>query len=102
CCMFWSFVELGALRQKLAPLGDRGFRELSQAGAEIAAKFRKYMVVRTFLSALTGVAVWAVALVAVLEFALPRVIIAFALNYIPFIGPFVATILPGLFAMAQF
>jgi AI-2 transport protein TqsA len=29
-------------------------------------------------------------------------IIAFALNYIPFLGPFVATILPALFAMAQF
>ena len=28
--------------------------------------------------------------------------IAFALNYIPFIGPFVATVLPTLFAVAQF
>jgi predicted PurR-regulated permease PerM len=29
-------------------------------------------------------------------------VIAFALNYIPFIGPFIATILPTLFAVAQF
>jgi predicted PurR-regulated permease PerM len=29
-------------------------------------------------------------------------VIAFALNYIPFIGPFVATILPTLFAIVQF
>ena len=28
-------------------------------------------------------------------------LLAFALNYIPFIGPFVATMLPGLFAIAQ-
>jgi AI-2 transport protein TqsA len=28
-------------------------------------------------------------------------LLAFALNYIPFIGPFVATLLPGLFALAQ-
>jgi AI-2 transport protein TqsA len=100
--MMLALLETGDLQQKLASLGDRGFRELSQAGAEIAAKFRKYMLVRTFLSALTGVAVWAFAVVAGLELALAWGIIAFALNYIPFIGPFVATILPGLFAMAQF
>jgi AI-2 transport protein TqsA len=29
-------------------------------------------------------------------------IIAFALNYVPFIGPLVATVFPTLFAMAQF
>ena len=29
-------------------------------------------------------------------------VIAFALNYIPFIGPFVATLFPTLLAMAQF
>ena len=29
-------------------------------------------------------------------------VIAFALNYIPFIGPFVATVFPTLFAIAQF
>jgi AI-2 transport protein TqsA len=28
-------------------------------------------------------------------------VIAFALNYIPFVGPFVATVLPTLFAIAQ-
>jgi len=28
-------------------------------------------------------------------------LLAFALNYIPFIGPFVATMLPALFAIAQ-
>jgi AI-2 transport protein TqsA len=29
-------------------------------------------------------------------------VIAFALNYIPFIGPFVATLLPTVFAVARF
>jgi AI-2 transport protein TqsA len=87
--MMLALLETGDLQQKLASLGERReFRELSQAGAEIAVKFRKYMLMRTLVSALTGVAVWG--------------IIAFALNYVPFIGPFVATILPGLFALAQF
>ena len=37
-----------------------------------------------------------------LPLALEWGIIAFALNYIPFIGPFVATMLPTLFAITQF
>ena len=101
--MMLALLETGGLQQKLASLGDREeLRELSQAGDEIATKFRKYMVVRTLMSAMTGVAVWGVALAAGLEPAAAWGIIAFALNYIPFIGPFVATILPTLFAMAQF
>jgi len=101
--MMLALLETGDLQQKLASLGERReFRELSQAGAEIAVKFRKYMLMRTLVSALTGVAVWGFALVTGLELAVAWGIIAFALNYIPFIGPFVATILPGLFALAQF
>ena len=37
-----------------------------------------------------------------LDLALEWGVIAFALNYIPFIGPFIATVLPTLFAIAQF
>ena len=40
-------------------------------------------------------------LVAGLELATAWGVIAFALNYIPFIGPFIATIFPSLFAIAQ-
>jgi predicted PurR-regulated permease PerM len=101
--MMLALLETGDLQQKLLFLGKRReLRELSQAGTEIAAKFRKYMWVRSLLSALTGVAVWAFALLAGLDLAAAWGIIAFALNYIPFIGSFAATILPGLFAMAQF
>jgi predicted PurR-regulated permease PerM len=101
--MMLALLETGDLQQKLASLGKRGeFRELTQAGAEIADKFRKYMWVRTLLSALTGVAVWSFALLTGLELPVAWGIIAFALNYIPVIGSFAATILPGLFALAQF
>jgi AI-2 transport protein TqsA len=101
--MMLALLETGDMRQRLASLKDseKG-RELAEAVAKIGAKFRKYMLVRTQLSALTGIAVWAFALLAGLELAAAWGIIAFALNYIPFLGPFVATILPALFAMAQF
>jgi AI-2 transport protein TqsA len=101
--MMLALLEAGDMRQRLASLKDREKgRELAEAGEKIGAKFRKYMLVRTQLSALTGVAVWAFALLTGLELAAAWGIIAFALNYVPFLGPWVATILPALFAIAQF
>ena len=45
------------------------------------------MLVRTLLSLLTGLAIWGFALLAGLEPAIAWGLLAFALNYIPFIGP---------------
>ena len=59
------------------------------------------MLVRTLLSILTGLAIWGFALLAGLEPAIAWGLLGFALNYIPFIGPFVATLLPAVFAVAQ-
>ena len=70
--------------------------------AATANKFRKYMLIRTQMSVVTGLLVWALAWVAGLQFATEWEIIAFVLNYIPFIGPFVATLFPTLLAMTQF
>ena len=77
-------------------------RSLLEAGTDIAAKFQRYMVVRSVMSVLTGAVIWAVALLAGLELATAWGVIAFVFNYIPFIGPFFATIFPTLFALAQF
>ena len=77
-------------------------QSLLQAGTDIAAKFQKYMLVRSVMSVLTGAVVWGVALLAGLELATAWGVIAFVLNYIPFIGPLFATVFPTLFAIAQF
>jgi AI-2 transport protein TqsA len=68
---------------------------------EIAEKFQKYMVVRTTMSLLTGVVVWSFALVAGIELATAWGVIAFVLNYIPFLGPLIATVFPTLFVLVQ-
>lgn len=67
-----------------------------------AVKLRSYMMVRTLMSLLTGVAVWLFAVAMGLPLAAEWGVIAFALNYIPFIGPLVATLFPTLFAGLQF
>ena len=60
------------------------------------------MIVRTQMSLVTGLLVWGLAWAVGLAFPFEWGIIAFVLNYIPFIGPFIATIFPTLLAMAQF
>src|SRR5271170_975898 len=77
-------------------------RILLEASAATAGKIRRYMGVRTLMSVATGVLVGTFAWIAGLQFALEWGVIAFALNYIPFIGPFIATLFPTLLAMAQF
>ena len=61
----------------------------------------QYMLVRTGMSLLTGIAIWVFLLFAGLELATAWGVIAFALNYIPFVGPFIATLFPSIFAIVQ-
>ncbi len=77
-------------------------RRLLQASARIAEKFRRYMLVRTIASLATGILVWCFALLIGLDLAAAWGVLSFALNYLPYIGPLIVTILPALFAFVQF
>ncbi len=98
-----GLLEVDIMRRKLAgaEAGEAG-HSLLRASEEIAQKFRRYMVVRTAMSFFTGLAIWAFAAAAGLDLAFAWGVIAFVMNYIPFIGPLVATLLPTLFAVVQF
>jgi len=85
-------AKLGSL-----PAGER----LLAAGIEIAHKFRRYMLVRTLVSVVTGLLTWAFGLLVGLELAMTWGLIAFVLNYIPFIGSILAIVPPVLFALVQ-
>jgi predicted PurR-regulated permease PerM len=98
-----GLLEVEDVRRKFQALHNReAARVLLQGSAATAAKFRRYLVVRTQMSAVTGLLVGAFAWIAGLRFPIEWGVIAFALNYIPFIGPFIATLFPTLLAMAQF
>jgi len=98
-----ALMETGDFRERLAVASKQAKGpDFAEVGEEIAAKIRKYMIVRTQMSVLTGLAVWGWALFSGLELAPAWGIIAFVVNYIPFIGSFIATLLPSLFAVAQF
>jgi AI-2 transport protein TqsA len=97
-----GLLEVEIARTHIASLDNReAARTILQASTQIADKFQKYMLVRSAMSVLTGVVVWAFTLLAGLELATAWGVIAFVLNYIPFIGPLIATVFPALFALAQ-
>jgi predicted PurR-regulated permease PerM len=104
CIVTFVFVILGLL--EVEPLARR-LRLVRKEGvidtaAEIAARLQTYMLVRLGMSVLTGLAFWAFTAVYGLELHREWGVIAFVLNFIPFIGSFIATLLPTLFAAAQF
>ncbi len=98
-----GLLEVDVARANIDRLENPRLRQSPLTPArKISVKFQKYMLVRSTMSALTGAVVWVFALAAGIELATAWGVIAFVLNYIPFIGPLIATIFPSLFALAQF
>ena len=98
-----GLLEVDIARKNIESLSNKeAARTILQASTQIADKLQRYMLVRSAMSVLTGLVVWAFALLAGLELATAWGVIAFVLNYLPFIGPLVATIFPTLFALVQF
>jgi predicted PurR-regulated permease PerM len=100
--MTFGLTELDAFRTRLAALAPKDGWDISQTAAEIASKIRKYMLIRTLASVLTGLAVFAFTLSIGLDLAIAWGIISFVLNYIPYLGPLIAVVLPVIFASVQF
>lgn len=98
-----GLLEVPSIGSKIkaltSPIAARVLIEGSRTAAE---RFRRYMMIRTAMSLATGVTVWALAALAGLDLAPEWGILAFALNYIPYIGPFIATVFPTFYALAQF
>jgi AI-2 transport protein TqsA len=98
-----GLLEVEDLRARAAGLGDPVQRAvLLQGSAGTAAKIRRYMVVRTQMSLLTGLLVWGFASLVGLQLAGEWGVIAFTLNFIPFLGPLIATVFPTALALVQF
>lgn len=98
-----GLLEVEDLACRLKKAGSRfGGIDVVAAGRETAGHFGMYMLVRSIASVTTGAAVWVVAYLVGLEHPAAWAAIAFTLNYIPFLGPLVATLLPTFFALLQF
>jgi predicted PurR-regulated permease PerM len=98
-----GLLEVDDIKRRIELLDNLdAARVLLDGSIATAARFRKYLLVRTQMSAMTGLLVGVFAWITGLQFAVEWGVIAFTLNYIPFIGPFIATLFPTLLAMTQF
>ncbi len=68
----------------------------------IGTQIQDYLWLKTLISVGTGLAVWAVSLAMGLDFAIIWGFLAFLLNFIPSIGPMIASIPPVLLSIFQF
>jgi AI-2 transport protein TqsA len=98
----FGLMEVSDFRERLEELEPKIGWNVSETAEEIARRIRKYMLIRTLASVLTGLAVFAFTLSIGLDLAISWGVISFVLNYIPYIGPLIAVVFPVLFASAQF
>jgi AI-2 transport protein TqsA len=98
-----GLLEVGPLARKIPSIvGGEAAHVLIVGGGRTAAKLRRYLMIRTTMSVATGGMVYVFALALGLQLATEWGVIAFTLNFIPFVGPFIATLLPTFYALAQF
>lgn len=98
-----GLLEVGDFRRKLDGMRQRELADILSTGSAVTAlKLRRYMLVRSAMSIVTGLLVWAFALAVGLPLAAEWGFIALSLNYIPVLGPLVATLFPTLCALTQF
>ena len=101
--MMLALLEVRDVKVKLKSACPEEFAaRVLRAGKLIAEKFRRYAVIRTIASVATGLMVGLLCWALGIELAKAWGVLAFVLNFIPFIGPFIATVLPALFAIVQF
>ena len=99
-----GLLEVATTRDRIVAMarGSAGAGSMLAACRMLSGKLRRYMLVRTAMSVLTGLTIWAFASSVGLELAAEWGVMAFVLNYIPVIGPLMATTLPTIFTVLQF
>lgn len=101
--VFLGLPEVADFARKIRSMDNAEVgRVLMQGSMVTGTKIRRYMLVRTLMSVITGLLVYAVASAVGLPLAKEWGVIAFVLNYIPFLGPMIATVFPTLIAIVEF
>jgi len=97
-----GLAETEQAREKIVSgLDQDTTRRLLAGGKQISDKFQKYMLVRTIASVATGVATGALIWIMGLELAVAWGVLSFALNYLPYIGSLLVTVLPPVTAFIE-
>ncbi len=78
------------------------YQELKELSGKMAASVHGYLSIKSLTSLLTGTLSYVVLLLFKVDFPEMWAFLIFFLNFIPYIGSLIATLLPAIFAMFQF
>lgn len=98
------FVESGYMTQKITAMipDETRAKEARKILADISESVRRYVFVKTGVSALTGVVCYLVMRWLGIDFAATWALLIFFLNFIPNIGSTIGVALPAIVALVQF
>ncbi len=102
--VFFILAEEKLFKKKLNILvkDQNRFSSVTTILNQITQAVRTYVFVKTQMSILTGFLSYLVLIMLGVDFPILWAFLIFLLNYIPYIGSFVATLLPSAFAVFQF
>ncbi len=101
--VLFILAERAGVRERAAhAFRPEQVRRLGELVDRINASITQYLLVKTLMSLLGGVAAWVVLGAFGVDYAGLWALIAFLFNYIPYLGSVVATILPALLSLVQF
>ncbi len=102
---FFLLASGDAFRRKMVKLAGPGFgqkRLTLQALDEIDVQIQRYLLVQVFTSALVGIATWLAFLWIGVTSAAAWGVLAFVLNFVPYVGSVVVTVASALLGFLQF
>jgi predicted PurR-regulated permease PerM len=98
------FVESAFMQQKIIAMSpnDRSAKETQKVLTAVSESVRRYISVKTGVSALTAVLAYVILRWLGIDFAATWALLIFFLNYIPHIGSIIGVALPALVSLVQF
>jgi len=97
-------MERVALVSKLERLAGSagGGQRMAAALEEISGRIGRYLALKSFVSAVVGFGSWIIMRLIGIDFAEFWAVLIFILNFIPYVGSFVAVLLPVMLTLLQF
>lgn len=102
--VFFLLLEHRTLDRKIKALFPESEREQTVRAtiAKIGGRIETYVLIKTFVSFLTGLASYIVLTIAGIDFAAFWALLIFVLNFIPYVGTPIGIAFPVLLALLQF
>lgn len=101
--VIFLLLEESSFQKKIDIIfSNKNGKNVRQIIRQINVSTDRYLRLKTYVSLLTGAISYVILLIAGVDFAFLWAFLIFLLNYIPYIGSFIATLLPSIFAILQF